>query len=164
MLTKSTLPSAVKVGPQNRAVVHDDLHRGEDTGVRCEVGEHAGTQLDAARRRPAVEAAVGLVGVLGEVDPVAILVDRQSLVGIAAQALDWPRVGAAIGPHLEDVAVVPLVDAGVAVPSHVSPARSSVSSQASQVPQGVGPPAQLEMVPGEGAYSSALATRVGCRT
>ena len=64
---------------------------------------------------PAVEQAVGLVGVLGEVDVGAVLVDRQRLVGVAAQALDRRRVRRAVSPDLEDVPVVLLEDAGTAV-------------------------------------------------
>ena len=46
-----------------------------------------GPSLTPRGRGPAVEEAVGLVGVLGQVDVRAVLVDRQRLVGVAAEAL-----------------------------------------------------------------------------
>ena len=53
----------------------------------------------------------------------------------------------AVGEDLEDVAVVQLVGAGLAVAAPGRSFLSSVSSQVNQVPQGVGPPAQLTAVP-----------------
>jgi hypothetical protein len=83
--------------------------RGEHTVDRAEPAQRPLATGVAARRCPAVEQAVGLRGVLGQVDRAAARVDRGRLVFEAAQGLDRLRV--AVGPlvervHLEDVPVV----------------------------------------------------------
>ena len=81
----------------------------EDARVVGEGAQLAAAVLEALRRGPAVEEAVGAGRVLGEVGVAALGVDDDGLVGVAAEGLDGlgVAVGAAVvGVDLEDVAVV----------------------------------------------------------
>ena len=90
-------------------------------------------------RPEAVETGVRTV-VLGQVDLPSAGVDRGRLVGHEARVLDRHRAGGAAlrRRHLEDEPVV----AG----THLRPAQAT-SSHVSHEPHGVGPPAQLTIVP-----------------
>ena len=90
-------------------------HGGEHPVGGAEVGERAGSPPESLGCLPAVEQAVGLGGVLGEVDVAAVGVDRDGLVLEPAQRQDRLRV--LVGRRvervdLEDVAVVALEAVG----------------------------------------------------
>ena len=74
-----------------------------------------GSRVTPLRRRPAVEQAVRGARVLGQVDAAALRVDREGLVGVAAERLDGLGDRLAVGEDLEGVAVVARVDPAGAV-------------------------------------------------
>jgi hypothetical protein len=77
-------------------------------------------------------------------------------VRVAAERLDRLGQRAPVGEHLEDVTVVKGVGAAPAVGAPYRAGLISVSSQVSQVPHGVGPPAQLTAVPEMPTHSPKL--------
>jgi hypothetical protein len=81
----------------------------QDARVVLEPAELSAAVLEAVRRDPAEEKAVGLVGVLRQIGVAALGVDDDGLVVEAAEGLDGPRVAvgaAVVGVDLEDMAVV----------------------------------------------------------
>ena len=87
--------------------------------------------------------------IFGLIDDAALRIDGDGFVHEAAHGGERRGRRAAVERHLEHVSVRLLTGVtGTFVPAG-SPGATVVSSHVSQVPQGVGPPAQFLMRPGQ---------------